>query len=140
MKKWLIALISIICLSVTPALTPSASAASLGSFTIYVGNDMFASKSSSKTIYAKAGTVTLCAYGDTRGATTKVQVREIDKAGAIGSIVSQIPAHSYYNSCTSFKVTKAEADGSNKKAELVFHAERGDSYQKGKNVTFSVSQ
>ncbi|MFG3613479.1 hypothetical protein [Rummeliibacillus stabekisii] len=108
---------------------------SIGEDKVYVGHDLWAKDSTSKTIYSGGGNVRVCGYGDNSGATTKVYVQETDEAGNAPENVISFE-NNFYNQCKSFSVDKY-VDGSNKKAELQFHFARTDIFQSAKWVNFT---
>ncbi|MEK3823014.1 hypothetical protein MKY20_28515 [Cytobacillus sp. FSL W8-0315] len=138
MKKW--HLIAMTALTLVAAPNLKAEAASIGSDTIYVGHDMWASGSYTKNIHAKAGKVRICAYGDTSGSTTRVHLEERDEAGNAPEFIAQKSSHNFYNSCWEVSIPSSLVDGTNARAELRLYAERTDSFQKGRNVDFSFNQ
>lgn len=138
MKKWYLLLMASLMVIVSPNV--KVEAASIGSDTIKVAWNMWASESYTNNIYASAGTVRVCAYGDNQGATTRVYVEERDEAGNDPEFIASTSSHNFYNSCWSFNVPSSLVDGTNKKAELRLYAERTDSFQASKYVEFSFDQ
>jgi hypothetical protein len=107
----------------------------LTSDTVYVGNNLWAAASTSKTIYSAGGNVRICGYDDNYGATTQVYVQEIDEAGNSPETVTSFE-NNFYSQCKSISVDSF-VDGSNGKAELQFNFARTDSFQSAKNVLFN---
>lgn len=138
MKKWLMILLVSTILIVAPNVKSTKASSGwdyITNDTVYIGWDMWESASTSKVIYSNGGNVQVCGWGDNPGATTKIYVEEDDESGNASDYVAQKSSHNFYNDCYSFSSAGA-VDGSNDKAELVFHFERTDSFLSGKSVNF----
>lgn len=102
--------------------------------TINVAHNLWASDSTSKTIYSTGGKVKVCGSLDNQGAQTQVFVEEVDEEGNPSETVGSFTTYFYYN-CGTIDVSNY-VDGTNNKAELKFHFARTDQFQSSKKITF----